>query len=104
MKNNSTAGAGIYCKLFSSYLSLGTNSTHFDGQLEAINSALKHLFHHFTSFCKAVILSDSKSAIQAIAANNPTSSRVSEIHQTSTDPAEESNLPVDSFSLQHIWQ
>ena len=45
MKNNSIAGAGIYCKLFSSYLSLGTNSTHFDGELEAINSALKQLFH-----------------------------------------------------------
>ena len=26
------------------------------------------------------------------------------LHQTSTDPAEKSNLPVDSLSLQHIWQ
>ena len=35
---NNTAGAGIYSKLFCSYISLGPNSTHFDGELEAINS------------------------------------------------------------------
>jgi hypothetical protein len=38
------AGARIQCKLFSFYLSLGQHGTHFDGGIEAMNTAVKQLF------------------------------------------------------------
>ena len=79
---NNTAGAGIYSKLFCSYISLGPNSTHFDGELEAINSALKQLFYHINLFNKAVIFSDSKSALQAIYTSVCTTKRTAEIYQS----------------------
>jgi hypothetical protein len=39
--NNGKAGAGIHCKLFSFYLTLGHHATQFDGELEAMNIALR---------------------------------------------------------------
>jgi hypothetical protein len=44
--------AGIYCKLFSFYWSLGQHTTHFDGQIEAVNIALRQLFGRVGSFKK----------------------------------------------------
>jgi hypothetical protein len=35
------AGAGIHCELFSCYLPLGQHSTAFDGEIEAIRTALR---------------------------------------------------------------
>ena len=81
MKNN-RAGAGIHSSLFSFYLSLGPNSTHFDGELEAISLALKQLIYHHNAFKNAAILINSKSAIQAITGSNPASRRVSEIQES----------------------
>jgi hypothetical protein len=42
-ENNREAGAGtgIHCKLFSFYLTLGHHTTQFDGELEAMNIAIR---------------------------------------------------------------
>jgi ribonuclease HI len=56
------AGARIYCKLFNLYLSLGQHETHFDGEIEAMTTALIQLFGRTGSFEKAVTFSDSTSA------------------------------------------
>jgi len=57
------AGAGIYCELFSCYMSLGQHSTAFDGEMEAIRTALRLLNLHQNKFERALIFSDSKAAI-----------------------------------------
>jgi hypothetical protein len=49
--------------LFSFYLSLGQHATHFDGEIEAMNTALTQMFGRNGSFEKAVIFSDSSAAI-----------------------------------------
>jgi len=57
------AGAGIYCERFSCYMQLGQHSTAFDGEIEAIRTALLLLNLHQNKFERAVIFSDSKAAI-----------------------------------------
>jgi hypothetical protein len=64
---NGNAAAGIHCKLFSFYLSLGQHATHFDGETEAMNTALRQLFSRTGSFKKAIIFSDSTAAILPVA-------------------------------------
>jgi hypothetical protein len=66
-EKNGNVRAGMYCKLFSFYLSLGQHATHFDGEIEAMNTALMQMFGRNGSFEKAVIFSDSSVAIQLIA-------------------------------------
>ena len=57
------AGAGIHCELFSCYIPLGQHSTAFDGEIEAIRTALRLLNLHQNKFERSVIFSDSKAAI-----------------------------------------
>ena len=57
------AGAGIYCELFSCYMPLGQHSTAFDGEIEAIHTALCLLNLRQNKFERAVIFSGSKAAI-----------------------------------------
>ena len=57
------AGAGICCEIFSCYMPLGKHSTAYDGEIEAIQSALLLLSLHQNKFERAVIFSDSKAAI-----------------------------------------
>jgi ribonuclease HI len=57
------AGAGIYCELSSCYMPMGQHSTAFDGEIEAIRTALRLLNLHQNKFERAVIFSDSKAAI-----------------------------------------
>jgi len=57
------AGAGIYCELSSCYVPLGQHSTAFDGEIEAIRTALYMLNLHQNKFERSVIFSDSKAAI-----------------------------------------
>ena len=57
------AGAGIYCELFSCYMPLGQHSTTYDGETEAIRTALRQLNLHQDKFEKAVIFFDSKAAL-----------------------------------------
>ncbi|KAI5754580.1 hypothetical protein M8J77_009716 [Diaphorina citri] len=64
------AGAGIFCELFSFYKKLGRFTTNFDGEIAAIKIALQHTLYRTNQFENAVILSDSKAAIQAIVNNN----------------------------------
>jgi ribonuclease HI len=68
-KTDGKAGAGIYSELFSHYISVGNHRTSFDGETTAIAIALQQLLLRPTAFKKAVLLVDSKSAIQAIASN-----------------------------------
>ncbi|XP_035205178.1 uncharacterized protein LOC118180158 [Stegodyphus dumicola] len=60
------AGAGGFSKLFSLYIPVGAYSIYFDGELKAIHVALQQLSLRQSSFRRAVVLSDSTSAIQAI--------------------------------------
>jgi ribonuclease HI len=74
---------GIYCKLFSFYLSLGQHATCFDREIEAMNTALMQLFGRIGSFEKAVIFSDSTAAIQLLAKLDALpSKRLTEIHSS----------------------
>ncbi|XP_035205241.1 uncharacterized protein LOC118180225 [Stegodyphus dumicola] len=59
-------GTGGFSKLFSFYIPVGAYSTHFDGELKAIHVDLQQLSLRQSSFRRAVVLSDSTSAIQAI--------------------------------------
>jgi len=52
------AGAGIYCELSSYYRPLGQHSTAFDGEIEAIRTALRLLNLHQNKFERTVIFSD----------------------------------------------
>ncbi|XP_035222883.1 uncharacterized protein LOC118195667 [Stegodyphus dumicola] len=63
------AGAGVFCDLTSFYLHVGSHTTHFDGEVEAIHLALQQLFSHLSPLDKAVSLSDSSSALQALESN-----------------------------------
>ena len=68
-KIDGKAGAGIHSELFSHYISVGNNRTSFDGEITAIAIALQQLLLRPTAFKKAVLLVDSKYAIQMIASN-----------------------------------
>jgi hypothetical protein len=49
-EKNGNVRVVIYCKLFSFHLSLGQHATHFDGEIEAMNTALMQLFGRIGSF------------------------------------------------------
>ncbi|KAI5717804.1 hypothetical protein M8J77_011529 [Diaphorina citri] len=66
------AGAGVTSELFSFYKGLGPFTTNFDGETEAIKIAVQQLLYRTNNFSKAVILSDSKAAIEAIANTDET--------------------------------
>ena len=55
--------AGIYCEHFSCYMPLGQHSTTYDGEIEAIHTALRLLNLHRDKSEKTVIFSDSKDAL-----------------------------------------
>ena len=59
-------GSGIYSDLFATYISLGKDYVAFDGEIEAIRTALFHLICRSESFLNVAILSDSQAAIGAI--------------------------------------
>ncbi|GFT05544.1 uncharacterized protein LOC103524116 [Trichonephila clavipes] len=64
------AGNGVFSHLFSFYLHAGPLTTHFDGEAEAIHIALQQLAVHLPPIERAVILSDSTSALQALSNYN----------------------------------
>lgn len=72
------AGAGIHCELFNFYLPIGPCATAFDGEIEAITVAIQQLSIRKHSFERAVILSDSKSALQALLNKQNNSQRILE--------------------------
>ncbi|GFX41485.1 hypothetical protein TNCV_3490241 [Trichonephila clavipes] len=59
--------AGVFCDLFPFYSHVGSHTTHYDGEIEAIHLALHQLSACFLSPDKAVILSDSSSTTKALA-------------------------------------
>ncbi|VDO01487.1 unnamed protein product [Rodentolepis nana] len=66
IENQGNVGAGVYSELFSFYATAGQNRTSFEGEIEAIRTTLCQLFCLDMKFTKAVILSDSQSAINSI--------------------------------------
>ncbi|GFX62747.1 uncharacterized protein LOC103524116 [Trichonephila clavipes] len=64
------AGIGVFSHLFSFYLHAGPLTTHFDGEVEAIYIALQQLAVRLPPIERAVILSDSTSALQALSNYN----------------------------------
>ncbi|GFV42953.1 uncharacterized protein LOC103524116 [Trichonephila clavipes] len=64
------AGIGIFGRLFSFYLHAGPLTTHFDGEVEAIHIAFQRLAVRLLPIERAVILSDSTSALQALSNYN----------------------------------
>ena len=60
------AGTGIHCELFSCYMPLVQHSTAFDGEIEAIHTALRLLNLHLNKFERAVIFSDSRAEILSV--------------------------------------
>jgi ribonuclease HI len=82
-KIDEKAGAAIHSELFSHYISVGNNRTSFDGEITAIAIALQQLLLRPTAFKNAVLLVDSKSAIQTIASNKQaTTQMVHKIRRT----------------------
>ncbi|GFS66232.1 RNase H domain-containing protein [Trichonephila clavipes] len=69
-------GAGVFCDLFSCYFHVDSHTNHYDGEIEAIHFGIHQLSAHPPTPEKAVLLSDSCSAIQALASNQIKSSRV----------------------------
>ncbi|VDO12098.1 unnamed protein product [Rodentolepis nana] len=65
-ENQANVGTGVYSELFSFYAAAGHNRSAFEGEIEAIRIALRQLCCLDTKFTKAVILSDSQSAINSI--------------------------------------
>ncbi|GFV29293.1 probable RNA-directed DNA polymerase from transposon X-element [Trichonephila clavipes] len=64
------AGIGVFSHLFFFYLYAGPLTTHFDGKVEAIHIALQQLAVRLPPIERAVILSDSTSALQALSNYN----------------------------------
>ncbi|GFV11475.1 uncharacterized protein LOC103521360 [Trichonephila clavipes] len=64
------AGIGVFSHLFSFYLHAGPLTTHFDGEVEAIHIALQQHAVRLPPIERAVILSDSTSALQALSNYN----------------------------------
>ncbi|GFX46208.1 hypothetical protein TNCV_2298571 [Trichonephila clavipes] len=58
---------GIFCNLFSFYLHVDFHTTNFDGKVEVIRLALLQPSTRLSPPDKAVVLSDSCSALQALA-------------------------------------
>ena len=61
---------------------MGTNVMNFDAELKAIILALKHLLYGINAFKKAVLLVDSKAAIEAVTSNNiPQTNKLKDVRQ-----------------------
>ncbi|GFV80552.1 hypothetical protein TNCV_2150861 [Trichonephila clavipes] len=67
------ASGGVICDLFPFSSHVGSRTTHYDGEIEAIHLALSV---HLSTPDKAVILSDSSSDFQALASNQDKSARL----------------------------
>ncbi|GFU57221.1 RNase H domain-containing protein [Trichonephila clavipes] len=74
LKDSDSAGAEVYCHLFSFYLTTGKFTTAFDGEVAAFQKALVQLHCLMNSFTRDVVFCDSKAAIFA---NNLNSSAAS---------------------------
>ncbi|GFQ75208.1 hypothetical protein TNCT_690451 [Trichonephila clavata] len=64
-----TQGAGVFCDIFSFYLHVGSHTTHHNGENQAIHLSVYQLSARLSDPDNAVSLSDSSSALQALASN-----------------------------------
>ncbi|GFR32717.1 hypothetical protein TNCT_285971 [Trichonephila clavata] len=77
LKDSNSAGAGVYCHLFSFYLTTGKLTTTFYGGVAAFEVGLAQLHCHLNSFTRAVGFCDSKAEIFAVSSNStPASSNI----------------------------
>ncbi|GFV69544.1 RNase H domain-containing protein [Trichonephila clavipes] len=77
MKDSDSDGAGVYCYLFSFYLTTGKFATAFDGEVDALQVVLGQLHCHLNSFTRAIVFCDSKAATFAVNSNStPASSNI----------------------------
>jgi len=75
-----TAGAGVHCKHFSQYGTVGINKSNSDGELGAICLALQQLLYRLQAF--EVCILDTKAAIQAVSSNSqPKSKKINDIKE-----------------------
>ncbi|GFY10308.1 RNase H domain-containing protein [Trichonephila clavipes] len=66
LTDNSNAGAGVCCDLFSFCSLIGIHRTAFNAEIASIHIAVCQLFCHTDRVSKVVILSDSRAVLQAI--------------------------------------
>ncbi|VDO12442.1 unnamed protein product [Rodentolepis nana] len=71
LENQENVGASVYSELFSFFAVARHNRSAFEGEIEAIRIALCQLSCLDTKFTKAVVLSDSQSAINSIGSREP---------------------------------
>ncbi|GFU80040.1 RNase H domain-containing protein [Trichonephila clavipes] len=74
LKDSDRAGAGLYCHLFSFYLTTEKFTTTFDDEVAALQVALAQFICHLNSLTRAVVFCDSKAAIFAVNSNSPPAS------------------------------
>jgi len=75
------AGARIHCKLFSFYLTLGHHATQSEGELEAMNIAIRQTVSRIGPSKRLLFFSDSSAAIHSLTkVDEVPSKRVTEIH------------------------
>ena len=86
-------GAGVYCHLFSNYVSVGRYKMNFHKDTEAIFLALQQLIYHPNTFQKAVLMVDSQAAIQVVPSNKQQQSANSETSKVSQQTY---HAPIDS--------
>ncbi|VDO01248.1 unnamed protein product, partial [Rodentolepis nana] len=79
IENQAKIGAGVYFELFSFYAAAGHNRSVFEGEIEATKNPQCQLCCLDTKFTKAVILSNSQSAINSI--NNREPPKTAEIKE-----------------------
>ena len=63
------AEAGVYCQEFAQYIATGAEGIPFEGKVTAIEVVTLSLIPRILNFNQAVILIDSKEAIQAVTTN-----------------------------------
>nr|CDS30953.1 reverse transcriptase [Hymenolepis microstoma] len=107
VENQANVGAGIYSELFTFFAAAGQNRSVFEGEIETIKIASGQLCSQDTKFTNAVILSDSKSAIQSIGSKEPP--KTAEIHECKTVSAtqrikQNNSSSMDPWTLWHYRQ
>ncbi|GFW69667.1 RNase H domain-containing protein [Trichonephila clavipes] len=74
LNDPNSSGTGVYCHLFSFYLTMRKFPIAFDGEVAALQVVLAQLHCHLNSFTRAVVFYDSKAAIFAVSFNSPPAS------------------------------
>ncbi|GFV44388.1 hypothetical protein TNCV_4935721 [Trichonephila clavipes] len=85
--------------LFSFYSHVGSHTTHYDNEIEDIHLTIHQLSIQLSTPDKVAILSDSSSAIQALASNQDKSSSSPGLQGAAEQNSNKGCLPVGAFPL-----